>query len=97
MQPGPQPAVMQQPQQIPVTVAYTTSSEWRPNYAGRCARILGVIQLMCGILSIVLQVISIVVLAGFYFVGHGIWAGIFVSCNSAQEARIHFVLFFSCV
>lgn len=55
--------------------------DFRPNYAGERAKVLGIIQIVCGILSIVFQVVSIIILAGFFPVGHGIWGGVFVSCQ----------------
>ena len=84
---------MQNPQ--PVTLVYTTTTtpNVRPGFASQTAKVLGIAQIIFGVLLIVLQVASIVYLAGFMFVGHGIWTGIIVSFLSYIKQFSDKVLF----
>lgn len=46
------------------------------HYPSKHARVLGIIQIVCGLVAIALGIGSIFAMSLLYFVGHGIWGGV---------------------
>ena len=73
-----------------------------PEYSSRSSLILGSIQLMIGVLCILLNVIGIILTATspeaydqvIFYLGYGIWTGIFVSLISVIVIVVIAALFF---
>ena len=60
----------------------STTFQFQPpavKYASKHAFWMGITEIVLGVLSIIFHIPTIVYETGMFFVGHGIWCGIFVS------------------
>ena len=74
--------IMNMQNQQPVTYVYANTpsgTSVRPDFATQTAKVLGIMQIIFGILLITLHVGCIIEFTTMMVVGHGIWTGIIVS------------------
>lgn len=74
------------------------------NLACKQMKVLGIMQIICGIVAFIFNAVAIGINAGAAFVGHGFWCGVFVSLDFytyiyllVSESDTDIAVMFSCV